>query len=59
MTLSYTDGHRGRAEAPMTKGTAYQLIVEEVRAKPDMVTGMYSFYDYVILSLCSYCYSCC
>ena len=35
-------GHR-KAECPHLRGRAFQLTVEEVRAAPDVVAGMYSF----------------
>lgn len=43
-TLRITDGREGKTEALMVKIRAFQLTVEEARAAPYVVTGMYPFY---------------
>ena len=49
-TLRITDGRQGRAEAPVAKSRAFQMIAEEARATPDVVTGMYlPFYLFIIV----------
>lgn len=42
-----TDDHQGRVEAPKAREQAFQLTIEEARAVPNVVTGLYSF---IILS---------
>ena len=54
-TMRIADGHQARAEPPRARGRAFQLTIEEARAVPDVVIGMFPFsimlvilcYDYV------------
>ena len=41
VTLHITDGRQGKADAPMVRSRAFQLSVEEARATPDVVTGLF------------------
>ncbi|XP_023747608.1 uncharacterized protein LOC111895775 [Lactuca sativa] len=38
-TLRITNGHQGKAEAPVVKSRAFQLTIDEARAAPNVVTG--------------------
>lgn len=40
-TLRIIDGHQGRAEAPMVKGRAFQLMAEEAKEALDIVVGTF------------------
>lgn len=39
--LRITDGRYGMVEAPVVRSRTFQLTVEEARATPYVVTGMY------------------
>ena len=49
--LWITGGDQGGAEPPRTQGRAFQLIAEEVRAKPDAIAGMFSFHCCLVIWL--------
>ena len=40
-TLRIIDGRHGRVEPPRARGCAFELTFEEVRAAPNVVTGMF------------------
>ena len=48
-TLNIKDGSQGRAEPPSARGRAFQLIAEEAKATPDVVTGIFPFLILLIM----------
>ena len=48
-TMRINDDCPFKVEAPTVKSRAFQLTVEEARATPDVVTGMWSIYVLFIL----------
>ena len=42
-TLRISDGRQGKVEALVVRSRAFQVIAEEARAAPDVVTSMYLF----------------
>ena len=57
-TLRITDGRLGKAEASRAHGRAFQLTVEQVRASPDVVAGMYLLFNFYLNYLCLCFVSC-
>lgn len=49
-TLRITDGRHGKKNALVVNNRAFLLTIEEARATPDVVTGMYS-YLFIVVSL--------
>lgn len=43
-TLRITDGRHGKVKAPTVRSIAFQLMTEEARVTPNVVTGVYSIY---------------
>ena len=59
-TLWVTDGHQGKADAPVARSTTLQLTIEEAHTTPDVVTGMYLLLIYLfMLNFSTYIYVLC
>lgn len=56
MTRRITDVRQGRVEAPKAIGCSFQLTVEEARAAPNVVAGMYPFILCQIIFMYAYIY---
>lgn len=51
MIVRIIDGRQGKAEAPVFRSRAFQLMVEEARVTPDVVTGTYHLSTFYVCYL--------
>lgn len=58
-TLRITNGRHDKVEAAVVRIRAFQLIAEQARVAPDMITGMYHiFILFIFFIVYAYCVCC-